>query len=109
MSIIEKLGITPIEEHDEPVEIVCADEECQCIFEENYKTYDPDEVLDLEQQRDEMLESIIYFIKSSRGAIEDNHWADETGDIIMDMISIFLLDTIQKATGKTWPEIKELL
>ena len=80
MSIIEKLGITPLE-------IKYSSILDQHMFFEN-------EVRELETQRDEMLEALI-------AAIVMN---ERNGNPIESIYGI-----VEKSTGKSWKKIKELL
>ena len=80
MNIIDKLGIKPI-----------------AVYNSDsypYKYCLDVDVRELEQQRNEMLEALIYFIKAYEGARDDNHWSKETCDIMKSMIEIYLLDLV---------------
>jgi hypothetical protein len=86
-SMIEKLGITPIErryagdyDESEGYIAVCRDEPVE----------------ELEKQRDEMLEALI----------ETAEYLEDTGHI--EGLIELLISIIEKATDKKWPEVKKL-
>jgi len=88
MNIIEKLGITPIEDFlsgtDTSGEFVCS----------------KDEVRDLEIQRNEMLEALIE-IATDKSFFNIPGEAQKRVDIARKVL--------EKATGKSWGQIKGLL
>ena len=80
MNIIEKLGISPIKR--------------KYYFFSTNRHFDIDEVRKLEQQRNEMLEALI-----ERSLSEDKKYGIRNWSLV---------EAIEKATGKTWQQIKEL-
>lgn len=104
MGIIEKLGITPIEAI--PV--------CDNPLIMNY--CEEPAVRKLESQRNEMLEALIGIKKHITGMIQGceedmRDGVDEAGIIaeaLQQLYESMNFESIQKATGKSWKEIKEL-
>lgn len=82
--MIEKLGITPLEPNES-----ARTPKYTCL----YKTFSTEQVREVEQQRDEMLEALIV-ICSENINYETRH---ALGRI-----------AVEKATGKSWEEIKEI-
>lgn len=99
MGIIEKLGITQIERRyvgdydvSEGYIAVCRDESVE----------------ELERQRDEMLEALIDIVsKFQRIVPTKTKYVQEYQDEFLANYDI-QIKAIEKATGKTWEEIKEL-
>ncbi len=81
MNMIEKLGITPIDLDDY----------------ENVDHAIGKPIRELEQQRNEMLEALIEVIKTDLDYNGYSYMFPE------------LIPIVEKATGKTWEEIKELI
>ena len=93
MSIIEKLGMKTLG--------VYSTQDMDGRGKFNYR-----EARELEQQRNDFIEATVCYIKAYQGAMEDNHWSEDIGDIVKSMIEIYLLDALQQATGIKWEEIE---
>lgn len=87
MNIIEKLGITPIKAH-------CSHHDGDSFF--NYQ-----EVRELEKQMNEMLKALIHRVQTDYIYVQ--HGEIDFRDIESDV------KIIEKATGKSWGDIKETL
>ncbi len=72
-----------------------------------YTGFDLSAVRDLEQNYREAIQASRLFIKAYEGAMKDNHWSKDTGEIMKSMIEIYLLRPIEKAYGKSWAELRE--
>ncbi len=99
MNMIEKLGI-------EPIELIPYCDDCvRCDTRYTYLTFEEDDVRNLEGLRNEMLEALIelidYQINMTQDLLDD--CSCELCELAKEKISV-----IEKATGKTWEEIKEL-
>lgn len=88
MNIIEKLEITPVTVYEVDIKNDLVQDYCEAW-----------EVGELEEQRDEMLEALIDILR-----ILEPPMRDFTGAWVYKHRK-----TVEKATNKTWEEIKEIL
>ena len=89
--MIEKLGITPLERYYNPL-----------LEQDIWSSF---EIRDLESKRNEMLEALIGDIGLYDAVIETMPLKNEA----LKMLRQERISIIEKATGKTWEEIKEII
>ena len=98
--IIEKLGITPIEK-DSIHDFNCPN----CFYGMEATVYSSQKVKDIELQRNKMLEALIKILENEYSYVFD----EDFDDPLPGSSEEIAIREIQKATGKPWKEIKELL